>query len=121
MKSFKSFFVMTLTLFLVFCFSAFADGIQDRMKQRLPQIIALKNRGIIGETNTGYLGFVTGKKEKQDVVSAENEDRKAAYAQIAIKAKESIQVVQRRRAVMLFSNGTKGHYYQNEAGAWVRK
>lgn len=121
MKSIKLLLVMAITLSFVFCSPAFADSIQDRMTQRLPQIVALKNKGIIGETNTGYLGFVTAKKEKQDVVAAENKDRKAAYTLIAKKTKESIQFIQRRRAASLFANGTRGHYYQNQAGAWIKK
>ena len=66
------------------------------MKQRLPQIVNLKNRGVVGETNAGYLGFVTAKKEKQDVVAAENQDRKAIYTKIAKQQNVSIQLVQKR-------------------------
>ncbi|PIE63436.1 MAG: hypothetical protein CSA25_00400 [Desulfobacter postgatei] len=77
--------------------------------------------GIIGETNTGYLGFVTAKKEKQDLVAAENKDRKAIYTHIAKKEQVSTQFVQERRAASLFSNAAKGHYYQNKAGVWVKK
>ena len=120
MKFIKLLLVMTITLSFVICSSAFAGGIQDRMTQRLPQIVVLKNKGIIGETNTGYLGFVTAKKEKQAVVAAENKDRKAIYTHIAKQQNVSIRFVQKRRATRLFSNGTKGHYYQNEAGAWVK-
>ena len=120
MKSIKLLLVTTIALSFIFCSSIFADGLQDRMTQRLPQIVTLKNKGILGETNTGYLGFVTAKKENQAVVAAENKDRKAIYTQIAKQQNVSIQFVQKRRATSLFSNGTKGHYYQNEAGAWVR-
>jgi len=55
------------------------------------------------------------------VVAAENQDRKTIYTQIAKQQNVSIQLVQKRRADTLFSNGTEGHYYQNEAGAWIRK
>lgn len=112
---------MTIALSFVFCATGFSAGIKERMKQRLPQIVDLKNKGIIGETNTGYLGFITAKKEQQDMVAAENQDRKAIYTQIAKQQNVSIQLVQKRRAESLFSNGTAGHYYQNEAGAWIKK
>ena len=121
MRPINSLLFMTIALSFVFCSVAFADSIKERMKQRLPQIVDLKNRGIVGETNTGYLEFVTAKKEKQDVVAAENEDRKAIYTQIARQQNVSTQLVQKRRAAALFSNGTQGHYYQNEAGAWIKK
>jgi len=55
------------------------------------------------------------------VVAAENQDRKDIYTQIAKQQNVSIQLVQKRRATSLFSNGITGHYYQNEAGAWVKK
>ena len=121
MKPIKLLLVMTIALSFVFCSAAFADSLKNRMTQRLPQIVNLKNKGIVGETNTGYLGFVTAKKEKQNVVAAENRDRKAIYNQIARQQNVSIQFVQKRRAAALFANGTKGHYYQNKVGAWVKK
>lgn len=121
MKSNKLLLVIAITLSFVFCSTAFCGEIKERMKQRLPQIVDLKNKGIVGETNTGYLGFVTAKKEKQDVVASENQDRKTIYTQIAKKENVSIQFVAKKRAVFLFSNSTQGHYYQNEAGAWVKK
>jgi len=121
MKPIKSLLVMTIALSFVFCSAAFADSIKARMTQRLLQIVDLKDKGIVGETNTGYLGFVTAKKENQDVVAAENRDRKAIYNQIARQQNVSIQFVQKKRAADVFSNGTKGHYYQNQAGAWVKK
>nr|WP_319393405.1 YdbL family protein [uncultured Desulfobacter sp.] len=121
MKPIKLLMITTLVLSFAFCATAFADSIKSRMKQRLPQIVDLKNRGIVGETNTGYLGFVTAKRAKQDVVAAENEDRKAIYNQIATQQNVSVKLVQKRRAESLFSNGTKGHYYQNEAGEWIKK
>jgi hypothetical protein len=121
MKPIKSLLIMTIALSFVFCSAASADSIKQRMKQRLPQILDLKNKGIVGETNTGYLGFVTTRKEKQDVVAAENEDRKAIYTQIAKQQNVSTQFVQKRRAASLFADATKGHYYQNEAGAWIKK
>ena len=121
MKSIKLLIVTTLALSFAFCVAAFADDIKSRMTQRLPQIVDLKNRGIVGETNTGYLGFVTAKHEKQDVVAAENEDRKAIYNQIAAQQNVSVELVQKRRAEALFSSGTNGHYYQNQAGEWIKK
>ena len=65
--------------------SAFADDIKTRMKQRLPVIIELKAQGIVGENNAGYLEFIGAKREKADVVAAENNDRKTVYTAIAKK------------------------------------
>ncbi|NWH04914.1 YdbL family protein [Desulfobacter latus] len=121
MNPIKSLLTMTIALSFIFCSAALADSIKERMKQRLPQIVDLKNKGIVGETNTGYLGFVTTRKEKQDVVAAENEDRKTIYTRIAKQQNVSTQLVQKRRAAALFADATKGHYYQNKAGTWIKK
>ena len=78
-------FIITIsfTLSIIFITGAFAfagsEQIKARMKQRLPVINDLKNRGIIGENNKGYLDFIGGNKEKADVVNAENRDRKKVY------------------------------------------
>lgn len=121
MRPVKLLIVMTLVLSFAFSVTAFADSIKSRMKQRLPQIVDLKNRGIVGETNTGYLGFVTAEHEGQAVVAAENQDRKVIYSQIARQQNVSVQLVEKRRAAALYASGTKGHYYQNQAGEWVQK
>ncbi len=105
MKSIKSLLVMAIALSFVLCSAAFADSIKERMKQRLPQIVDLKNKGLVGETNTGYLGFVTAKKEKQNVVAAENKDRKAIYTQIAKQQNVSKNTYSFNLAAALFSNG----------------
>ena len=57
-------------------FSQGANALKQRMKERLPAIVELKNKGIVGENNLGFLEFVGEKKEKAGVVAAENSDRK---------------------------------------------
>jgi uncharacterized protein YdbL (DUF1318 family) len=63
----------------------------DKMRARQPQIEALKKQGAIGEDNRGYATLresdatadAQKKNEAQQLVGAENADRKALYREIA--------------------------------------
>jgi len=100
---------------------AVAGGIKERMLQRQPVILELKDKGIIGETNAGYLGFVSSAKAGEDVVAAENQDRSAIYNHIAQQQNISADLVGKRRAQQLVERMSPGHFYQNASGAWVKK
>jgi uncharacterized protein len=113
---------LMLTAFLFIMSSvSFAQDIKARFKDRLPQIIELKSRGIIGETNQGYLDYVGGSREMQNVVEAENRDRRIVYEEIAKQQGVSVQVVGQRRALQLRDLANPGDWVQNHAGAWYRK
>ena len=45
------------------CFAGAAD-IKARMQQRLPTIVQLKNEGIVGENNKGFLEYLPGAAKK---------------------------------------------------------
>ena len=100
---------------------AFAGGIKERMLNRQPAILELKNKGVIGETNGGYLGFVSSARAGEDVVAAENQDRNAIYTHIAQQQNISVDLVAKRRAQQLIERMAAGHFYQNASGAWVKK
>lgn len=99
---------------------AHSDDIKSRMSQRLPAIIALKDKGIIGEDSSGYLAYVTASSEGQDIVNAENADRKAVYQMIAQKTGSTADSVGKQRAAQIAQNETAGHYIQVN-GKWVKK
>jgi uncharacterized protein len=101
--------------------TAGADGIKDRMKQRLPAIVDLKTQGIVGENNQGYLAFVTGKKSQEALVAAENKDRKTIYAYIAKQQNTSLDLVEKRRAIALAERAAPGEFIQNADGSWIKK
>jgi uncharacterized protein len=120
----RTFVVSTLmlTAFLFIMSSvSFAQDIKARFKDRLPQIIELKSKGIIGETNQGYLDYVGGTREMQNVVEAENRDRRIVYEEIAKQQGVSVQAVGQRRALQLRDLANPGDWVQNDAGAWYRK
>ncbi len=50
--------------------NASSKAIKQRMIKRLPEIKALKDQGVVGENNKGFLEFVVEKKTKADVVQA---------------------------------------------------
>jgi uncharacterized protein YdbL (DUF1318 family) len=98
-----------------------ADDIKTRMKDRLPTLLALKAQGIVGENNKGYLEFIGGKKEKPDVVAAENEDRKTVYAAIAKQQNTTVEVVGQRRALQISQKADSGDWLQDASGNWYQK
>jgi uncharacterized protein YdbL (DUF1318 family) len=101
--------------------SAFADDIKTRMKQRLPVIIELKAKGIVGENNAGYLEFIGAKREKADVVAAENKDRKTVYTAIAKQQGTTVELVGKRRALQIAKKADPGEWVQDASGKWVQK
>ena len=96
-------------------------GIKARMKSRLPEIKALKTRGIIGENHLGYLEFVGSAKEQADMVAAENTDRKKVYTAIAQKNKTTVENVGVRRALKIAEKTMPGYWLKNAEGQWIKK
>ena len=101
--------------------SAFAEEIKARMKNRLPVINELKTKGIVGEDNKGFLQFVGAKKEKQDVVSAENNDRLTIYKAIAKQTGSTPEAVGQRRAIQIAKTANPGDWLQDANGNWYQK
>lgn len=104
------------------------DEVQQRMISRKAPIEALKDVGVAGENNLGYLDFVAGKsssdakvKANQNLVNAENADRKIVYEAIAKKGKTTAEHVGKRRAKQIAENEKPGHYIMDEKGNWIKK
>ena len=99
---------------------AAAQGIKARIEARLPVILDLKARGVVGENNQGFLEFV-GPAERTAEVTAENADRRQIYAAIAKQTGTSPEVVGRRRALQLAENSRPGDLLQRPDGTWYTK
>ena len=112
-----------LSVVLIFGASAFAGSkeIKARMKARLPVINALKAEGIIGENNRGYLEFVGKVKKKEDVVSAENNDRRAVYQALGKRENVPAEEFGKLRAKNIAEMARSGEWLQDERGRWYRK
>jgi uncharacterized protein YdbL (DUF1318 family) len=100
---------------------AFADAVKDRMLQRLPAIADLKTKGIIGEDNRGYLGYVTGNRPMEDVIAAENADRKTVYEIFARQQNTDLDVVETVQGARKAEKANPGEFYQNREGQWIKK
>jgi hypothetical protein len=98
-----------------------AQGIKERMKERLPVIAQLKTQGIVGENNRGYLDFVGNVKTHEALIAQENQDRKTVYAHIAKQQNTSLSVVEKNRALQLIERAAPGTYVQMPDGTWVQK
>ncbi|EMS80623.1 YdbL family protein [Desulfotignum phosphitoxidans] len=98
-----------------------AQGIKERMKERLPVIAQLKTQGIVGENNRGYLDFVGNEKTHEALIAQENQDRKTVYAHIAKQQNTSLSVVEKNRALQLIERAAPGTYVQMPDGTWVQK
>ena len=113
-----------LSLALIICVLSLdvsAGSIKSRMMARLPEIVALKEKGIIGENNKGYLQYVGNVKENTTVINTENSDRKKVYSAIAKKQGTSVGLVGERRAQQIAQNAKSGFWLQNSSGKWYKK
>ena len=112
--------VFILGIMITDVYSA-SGSIKQRMISRLPVIKALKDQGIVGENNTGFLEFVGNRKEKADVVAAENKDRKLVYEAIAKQQGTTAEVVGKHRAIQIAGKAQTGEWLQDANGKWYQK
>jgi len=116
-----SFLFVFIACSLFITLSAHSAGIKERMAARLPQITALKDKGVIGEDNGGFLAFRGADKSGQNVVNDENSDRRQVYAAIGKQQGADAKLVGQRRAKMIRDSGPAGHWYQKPDGSWYKK
>lgn len=97
-------------------------ALRARMDQRLPAVLALKDKQVIGENNRGYLEVRgAAANEAQQVVSEENADRRKVYAALAAQTGSSADEVGKQRAQQLASIAKRGHWLQEVNGDWRQK
>lgn len=113
--------ILGIAALLTITGSVTAQGIKERMKERLPVIVELKTQGIVGENNRGYLDFVGNVKTHEALIAQENQDRKTVYAHIAKQQNTSLSVVEKNRALQLIERAAPGTYVQMPDGTWVQK
>ncbi len=101
--------------------------VQSSMRERLPRINELKQEGIVGENNQGYLAIRKEVPEEERVeqiaalVKAENQDRKTVYTAIGRRQNASPDLVGQRRARQIAESAIAGVWVQQADGEWVRK
>jgi len=98
-----------------------AASVKERMLARIPAINTLKDKGIIGENNKGYLEYRSADRPEQQLVNGENNDRKSVYQAIAKNQNVDVGLVGQRRAKQIADIGSKGHWFQKPDGSWYKK
>jgi hypothetical protein len=122
----KNFFFISFLFIFIAC-SLFvvtighSASIKEQMAARIPAINALKDQGVVGENNKGFLEYRSGGNQQQDLIQAENTDRAAVYKAIGINQGASPDLVGERRAKMIAENGQAGHWFQKTDGSWYKK
>ena len=118
-----------LTVLITFLFAtsltAFAADlgqVKAAMKERQPVIEALWAEGKIGENNQGYLEARTELSGgEQELVKAENADRKVVYTVIARSTQSTPKAVGVQRAIQISKRAAKGLWLEDAEGKWYRK
>lgn len=110
-----------MAFFLLSGLEASAASLKDRMLARVPAITAMKDSGIVGENNQGFLEFRSSDTGQQQLVSDENQDRKMVYSAIAKQQNIDIALVGQRRAQQLAAKGVPGQWFQKPDGSWFKK
>lgn len=100
---------------------AWGQDIKARMRARLPEILALKGSGVVGENNQGYLTILENPGDKKAVVEAENQDRRHVYQAIAKKKGTTPELVGQRRAIQIAQKAVSGTRIQGPNGKWQTK
>lgn len=118
-------FLSLLAACVCLAVSAFGQNsreIQQRMRERLPQLDALKARELIGENNRGLVEVRgTDDAGAASVVADENRDRGQVYALIAKETGATPDAVGRARAKDIAARSRPGVWVQDESGRWARK
>ncbi len=115
-----------ITLLVTTCFLsplASADNsLTQRMKARLPEVLALKNSGVVGEGTDGKLLVRKEEGEKlEKLVKEENKDRAALFVILAKKTGGTPDEVAKKFALGMASKAKKGHWFKKPSGNWVSK
>lgn len=99
-----------------------AAAVKQRMAERQPAIDGLKERGVVGESNRGFIEVRgTATAQEQGVIADENADRRAAYAFIGAQTGEDADSVGRARAQQIAISSKRGVWIQDSAGQWRQK
>lgn len=110
-----------ISIMIFFNGTVIASGIKERMKERLPVITQLKAEGLIGENRAGFLEFLGKDRRHEDVIDAENADRKAVYEAIAKQEGTTPELVGQRRALQIVQIALPGEWLQDSSGKWYQK
>lgn len=79
-----------------------------------------KNRGLVGETKTGYLGVVRDEEHATEVVRLINDVRREEYVRLATENNVPVTEIEALAGQRAIQRTQSGHYIEID-GEWVRK
>ncbi len=96
--------------------------LQERMRERLPQIDGLKREQLVGENRKGFLEPLKPlASHQQELVRVENADRERIYEALAAQSRASPAQVGAIRARQIAERSARGIMIQDDLGRWVEK
>ncbi len=102
-----------------------SDNVRERRRARRERILAWKNAQLIGEANSGLLVARTesGKLSAsvQEVIDAENVDRKLVFEKIATRENLPVESIAQRMSGRMNEISPVGTWVQDAAGNWSEK
>ena len=95
----------------------------DGRKARFEALRALKDQGIIGENNHGYVEALSDDQQAKDLVKAENKDRKFIYKTIEQQNNltDAMETIEKVFAQVQHDKAMAGDKIQDDNGQWVTK
>lgn len=119
--------LISISLILIFSWIVGVSSIQanetlKRMKDRIPEVVSMKNEGRIGEKRNGLLGVVNeGDQEAKALVEAQNQDRLRVYKKRAESQDQDLETFQRVLGDARIRKEKSGRYVQSLTGVWEKK
>lgn len=80
-----------------------------------------KEKGLVGETPTGYLEVISGNGEAKALVERVNAERRSQYAAIAKRNGTQLNAVEKLAGKKAIEKTESGHYVRLPSGEWVKK
>ena len=96
----------------------------DSRRERFDELRKLKEKGIIGENNQGYVELLTENDEAKILVKEENKDRRLIYKTIIQQnnlAEEELEKVEKAFAQVQKEKANPGDKIQDAGGKWLTK
>lgn len=97
-----------------------AEAEIEAMRARVPKIVELKEKGLIGEEPNGLLGVVKAEGDAESVVKAENADRMTEYGKRAKAQNEKVETLMKVLGEARIRQEKPGRYIKGPGG-WTKK
>ena len=99
------------------------EGALNSRRDRFEQLEALKAKGVVGENNQGYEEVLEKGQGAEELVDAENADRKVIYQTIAEQndLKDQVKLIEQAFAEVQREKAAVGEKIQDEDGKWIIK